>query len=331
MEPMLNILLDAKSIFPIKKIIKYKYDLIFVYAPSPATVGITGIFLKKILKIPLIYWVHDLWPESVKSAGNLKSNLIPNLLVPVIKIIYNYSDILLVSSPGFIDSIVQKGVKREKIHYFPQWAEDIFVPVLRTDKKFISVPEKSFKIMFAGNIGEAQDFPSIVEAAKILKNNTDIHWIILGGGRKEKWVRDKIKEYKLEKCFHMLGSFPIEKMPEFYAEADCMLFSLKDEYIFSKTIPAKVQSYLACGKPILAMINGEGSKIIEDANAGLTCPAENPKKLVENIIIMKEMRHESIIKIGRNARKYYDRNFERSFLLNKAEKLFSAVRSNSLK
>ena len=87
--------------------------------------------------------------------------------------------------------------------------------------------------MFAGNIGEAQDFPSIVEAAKILKKNTDIHWIILGGGRKEKWVRDKVKEYKLEKYFHMLGSFPIEKMTEFYAEADCMLFSLKNEYILS--------------------------------------------------------------------------------------------------
>ena len=179
--------------------------------------------------------------------------------------------------------------------------------------------------MFAGNIGEAQDFPSILEAANQLKKYNDVQWIILGRGRKEEWVKLKIKEYELENCFHMLGNFPLEKMPSFYANADAMLFSLKDEYIFSITIPAKVQSYLACGKPILAMINGEGGEIVNDANAGLTCSAESPKKLVENILKMKKMSAKDIHSMGSNARKYYNDNFERAYLFNKAEYIFKTM------
>ena len=135
----------------------------------------------------------------------------------------------------------------------------------------------------------------------------------------------KIKEYELEKCFHLLGSFPLEKMPEFYANADAMLLSLKDEYIFSLTIPAKVQSYLACGKPILAMVNGEGGKVVVDAKAGFSCAAESPHELVQNILKMKTMGVKELSKMGKNARKYYDDNFERSYLFGKAESTFRTM------
>jgi len=310
---------------------KNEFDIIFVFEPSPITVGLTAIFIKKIIRIPIVFWVLDLWPECVVSAGNLKSNIIPKILIPLVKFIYHNSDKILVSSNGFIKSIEDKGVSRKKIEYFPQWAEPQFKPI-KSDKYLLGdIPEKSFKIMFAGNIGESQDFPSILEAAKILKYDESIHWVILGSGRKEEWVKLKIKEYKLENCFHMLGSFPLDKMPEYYSHADAMLFSLKKEYIFSITIPAKVQSYLACGKPILAMIDGEASNIIQESNAGLTCPAENPQELAKNVIKMKEMLHDGIIDFGGNARKYYDENFERSFLFNKAEQIFNSVQRDFLK
>ena len=126
--------------------------------------------------------------------------------------------------------------------------------------------------MFAGNIGEAQDFESILKAAFILSSNKRIHWIILGDGRKKQWVVEQIHKKNLNNCFHLLGSYPLDMMPSFYSEADCMLFSLKKDYIFSLTIPAKVQSYLACGKPIVSMIDGEASIIINDSKAGLTAP-----------------------------------------------------------
>jgi glycosyltransferase involved in cell wall biosynthesis len=273
--------------------------------------------------------VLDLWPESVVSAGNLeKRSFIPKVLDPIVKFIYKHSDKILVSSNGFIDSVVSKGICRDKIEFFPQWAEPVFKQNKSSDYLLGDIPKDSFKIMFAGNIGEAQDFSSILEAAKQLKDEQDIHWVILGGGRREKWVKSKIREYSLENCFHLLGSFPLEKMPDFYASADVMLFSLKDEYIFSITIPAKVQTYLACGKPILAMVNGEGGRVVIDANAGLTCSAESPKELAENILKMKNMDANEIAEMGSNARKYYDDNFERSHLFNRAERIFEDMISD---
>ena len=177
--------------------------------------------------------------------------------------------------------------------------------------------------MFAGNIGEAQDFPSIIEAAIILKAKKNIHWVILGGGRKEDWVKAEIKKNKLENCFHIMGSYPLEKMPEFYAQADCMLFSLKKEYIFSITIPAKVQTYLACAKPIVAMIDGEAAKLIDDAQAGLTCPSERPELLAENITRLSTFGKNELDKLGQNALNYYNNEFERTMLMDRMESIFN--------
>jgi glycosyltransferase involved in cell wall biosynthesis len=317
------------GIFTSLFLLKNEIDLIFVFAPSPITVGIPAIFIKKIKKIPLCFWVLDLWPESVVSAGNLKSSLIPKILNPVVKFIYKHSDRILVSSNGFINSIVDKEVSRDKLEFFPQWAETIFKPIKSNEYILGEIPKNSFKIMFAGNIGEAQDFSSILEAAQLLKSDPNIQWIILGGGRREEWVKSRIKEYELENCFHLLGSFPLDKMPEFYANADVMLFSLKDEYIFSITIPAKVQTYLACAKPVLAMVNGEAGEIVKNANAGLVCPAESPEALVKNILILQKMETDELSEMGKNARKYYDEYFERSLLFDKAENIFKEICLNS--
>ena len=305
-----------------------KFDIVFVFAISPVTVVIPAIFIKKLKKLPLCVWVLDLWPEAVvSSAGNLhKKSLIPKMLNPVVSFIYKHSDKILVSSKGFIDSIEDKGVSRDKIEFFPQWAEPIFKPMGSTEYLLGDIPKDSFKIMFAGNIGESQDFPSILKAAKLLKDERDIHWIILGSGRREEWVKNKVKSYGLGSCFHMLGNFPLEKMPEFYANADTMLFSLKDDKAFSITIPAKVQTYLACGKPILAMINGEGGKVVLEANAGLVCQAESPSELSENILRMKSLKVKELSDMGSNARRYYNDNFERGYLFDKAESIFEEMR-----
>ena len=267
----------------------------------------------------------DLWPESVVSAGNLKSGSIPQLITPIVKFIYNHCDKILVSSRGFIESITDKGIDRGKIEYYPQWAESIFQPILSDTRKIEGVPEDGFKIMFAGNIGEAQDFPSVLQAAKILKEDKSIHWIILGNGRKKIWVEEEIKELGLEECFHMLGSYPLEQMPEFYSASDAMLFSLKRKDIFSLTIPAKVQTYLACGKPVLAMVDGEGASVIDDAQAGYTCPAESPALLAENILRMRRLSKREITGMGNHARFYYQNNFDRAYLLDKIEGIFKSL------
>lgn len=306
-----------------------KFDIIFVFEPSPITVCLPAIFIKKLKKVPICFWVLDLWPESVVSAGNLKTGIIPRMINPVVKFIYKHSDKILVSSKGFVNSITEKGINKNKVSFFPQWAETIFKPIEYKPYLLDAVPQNSFKIMFAGNIGEAQDFSSIIETARILKDKLNIQWVILGGGRKEEWVRSKIKEYKLEKTFHLLGSFPLEMMPAYYSQADCMLFSLKKEYIFSITIPAKVQTYLACAKPVVAMIDGEAAKLIDDAKAGLSGPSESPESLAKNIKTLSLLKPNELDKLGQNALAHYNKEFERSMLMDKMENIFTIIVNNN--
>lgn len=309
--------------------LKKKYDLIFIYEPSPVTVAIPAIILKKIRKIPVIFWVTDLWPESIIATikpGRFTEKIIKKIINPIVKWIYGESDKILVTSRGFIKSIEDKIGKVDKIEFFPQWAESIFKPIKNNKTEILNnLPQNSFKIMFAGNLGEAQDFESVIECARTLKNNKRIQWIIIGDGRKKNWIEEKVKSYNLEDCFHLLGSYPIEKMPEFYSAADAMLFSLKDEYIFSITIPAKVQSYLACGKPILGMVNGESSEIINKSQSGLSCDSGDYIGLSKNIISLSQMPIRELEELGNNSIKYYKENFDRKIIFQRAEKIFHEV------
>ncbi len=305
--------------------IKDDFDVIFVHETSPITVVIPAIIIKKLKKSPICLWVLDLWPESVFVAGNINSNFINNLLLPLVRFIYRHSDKILVQSRGFIPSIKDKGVDEKKLIYFPNWAEKIFKPVNKIETSYSSLLPDGFRVMFAVNIGEAQDFQSILEAAAIIKERMDIHWIIIGDGRKKEWVEKQVKEKGLDKTFHLLGKFPLESMPMFYTFADTMLVSLKKNPIFALTIPGKIQSYMACGKPILAMLDGEGARVIEEAMAGLTCNAANPKTLAKNVMEMYKMGKIELEKRGKNARQYYEKYFDRSYLVDRAIAIFESL------
>ena len=309
------------SVFTSLFLFNRKFDIIFVFQPSPILIAIPAIIIKKIKQIPICLWVLDLWPESVVSARKLNNNFIPALLNPLTKLIYKNVDKILVSSKGFINSIVQKGINKDKLDFFPQWAEPIFKPIkkehiINTNK----INKKNFNVMFAGNIGEAQDFPSIIEAAKLLKKNKKIQWQILGTGSKLKWVEKKIVEFRLNKCFHLHGSYPIDQMSNFYAQADVMLFSLKDEEIFNITIPGKVQTYLACGKPVIAMVNGEAANIIKENKVGLTCSAGDYVSLAKKIEKMSILDINTLNEFSHNSLSCYNKLFKRSSLIDKLEK-----------
>jgi glycosyltransferase involved in cell wall biosynthesis len=176
-----------------------------------------------------------------------------------------------------------------------------------------------FRVMFAGNIGAAQDFPTILKAAEKLKCFPDIHWIIIGDGRIRPWLETQIEDRGLTKIFHLIGSHPVELMPRFFSLADIMLVTLKKEYIFSLTIPAKVQSYLASAKPIVAALDGEGARIVEEAGAGITCPTESPVALSEAILAMYHMPDSVRKNMGVKGRSYFENNFERTMLLDRLD------------
>ena len=184
--------------------------------------------------------------------------------------------------------------------------------------------------MFAGNIGAAQDFETIIAAACKLKSYKNIHWIIVGEGRMREWAETEVISLGLSNNFHFLGRHPLEMMPKFFSLADALLVTLKNEPIFSLTIPAKIQSYLACGRPIIAALDGEGARVINDAEAGFTCQTESPDALAQIVLKMYETSKFDRESMGAKGRAYYETHFDRDMLLNKLERWMKELVENRL-
>jgi len=302
--------------------LKKTNDIIFVYEPSPVTVGIPAVVYKFFSKAPMFFWVQDLWPESVTAAGNVNSKALLKIIERIVKYIYRKSDVIFITSKSFRRSITEKGIDDKKIRYLPNWAEEIFTGHVEKNEEICKLlPVKGFKIIFAGNVGDAQDFESIIKAADLTKDHFDIHWIIIGDGRKKSWVEQQIKYHDL-KNIHLLGKYPVSLMPCFFKEADVLLVTLKNEHIFSLTVPAKIQSYLACGKPVLAMINGDGAEIINESKAGFSMNAGNYKKLALKAVEMSTMPKEHLESMGLAGKEYYMKNFNRKKLIDNVLDIF---------
>ena len=301
---------------------KDKYDLIFVYEPSPITVMIPAIVLKKIRKVPIILWVQDLWPESLSATGAVKSNTVLALIGRMVRYFYQQSDKILIQSQAFKKSIIEIGGAEEKIIYYPNYAEAFYSKItselLHDDTQIL--PE-GFRVVFAGNIGAAQDFETILSAAEYTKHKPEIKWIVIGDGRERKRVEQEVKRRGLQECVYLIGKHPAEKMPTFFSLADALLVTLKREPIFALTIPSKVQSYLAAAKPIVAALEGEGSRIIEESRAGLTSPPGDPEALARSITKLYEMNEKDRKEMGECGRAYFLEHFERTDLVKKLHKL----------
>jgi colanic acid biosynthesis glycosyl transferase WcaI len=301
-----------------------KFDKIFIYAPTPITVAIPGLFLKYIKKAPVFLWVADLWPESLEATGVVRNKKILTIVAGMVRLLYKFSNKILVTSKGFTPRVKLLGGKDNQIVYFPQWAEDLFVSSF--DQDFIDerVPKHGFKVMFAGNVGTSQDFETIVNAAALLKEHKDIFFIILGSGLKKNWAENEIIKMGLQVNFIFLGNKSIEQMPSYYSMADIMLLTLTNTDLFSITVPAKLQSYLASGKPVLASVNGEAANIVTECGAGISVPASSPDQMSKAILDFKNMSKEEISQLGKNARNCYEMNFKRSVLLERIELIMLA-------
>ena len=307
--------------FGIFKILKLKgnFDKVFIYAPSPITVGILGILAAKKFRCISYLWVHDLWPESVRVAGGINSRIVLGLVNQMTKLIYGFTDHLLVQSPEFKSYIQDQGVSESKITYYPYYAED-FYKVVDKGKSYIAKFPKGFNILFAGNIGVAQSFDTIINAFEKLKEH-DINLVVLGEGRDKSRIQEQIEGKGLTKKFHFLGSYPPEEMPYYFSCADGLLITLKKADIFSYTIPGKLQSYLACGKPIIGALDGIGNKIISESNSGFTCDAENHKLLAENILKLYILSKDQKEKLSNNALAYFKNNFNKHYLIDRLEQI----------
>jgi glycosyltransferase involved in cell wall biosynthesis len=298
------------------KLRRKKFDLIFVYEPSPVTVGLTAIWIKKIKKVPVIFWTLDLWPESLSAVDVLNSKITLSLIGKIVQYIYNRCDLILAQSHSFIPSIRKHCKDEINVEYFPSWAEKL--PPSNELAPEVEFKKNTFDILFTGNLGEAQDFPAILEAAEILKNE-ELRWLVVGNGRMHDWIKVEIKKRGLSSQFILLGEFPIERMTSFYNHSQALLVSLKADYYLSLVIPAKVQSYLMSGLPILGMIEGETERIINDSGCGYVCKSGEGYLLAEIVKKMMKTSIDTRKTMGIKGLNYATKEFDRDELIKKLE------------
>ena len=308
--------------FKVRKI-KGSFDAIFVFQTSPVTVGIPAIYAKNLFKTPIYFWVQDLWPESLTAAGGINNKLVLGFFNSLTKWIYKHSKKILIQSNGFREYIQNQGVPNDKIIFYPNLTENFYAPLKEVKKYKEFFPNEFFNIVFAGNIGEAQSFRTIIEAFDNIKE-LPVKIIVLGDGRYKKTALQLVKEKGLETNFNFIGSFPPTEMPKFFSQADALLVSLKKNKIFSLTIPSKVQSYLASGKPVIGSLDGSGAQIIIDAKCGVVSPSEDIFELSKNIKEIISMDKYKLNEMGKNGRHYYEKEFDRKFLLDRLETILNS-------
>lgn len=301
---------------------KQKFDAIFVCQLSPVIIALPGMTMRWLRRIPSIHWVLDLWPQSLEAVGAVRSPKILRFLEGLVGFIYRQSDLVLAQSRSFLPEIDRHLVAPNKALYFPSWAEAL--PALESVEfapEVVSSPN-TFDIVFAGNIGAAQDFPAILDAADLLKDKK-VRWLIVGDGRAADWVRSEINRRDLSQSVLMMGRYPLERMPSFFRHADALLVSLRDEPIFAMTIPGKLQSYLAAGVPILAMLNGEGALVLKDSAAGIAVPAGDSSALAKAVLTLMDLDADELNVLGQNGHRFQNSQFNREKLIGRLEGILS--------
>ena len=294
------------------------FDAIFVFQTSPITAAIPAVVLRRLKSAPLLMWVLDLWPETLAAIGVVRSPRLLALVGQMVSFIYRRCDAILAQSQAFFSNIARYSADAEKIRYFPGWPESVFAADKAEPGAEMAGAGDAFTVLFAGNIGEAQDFPAILAAAEMLRSEP-IRWLIVGDGRAAQAMRGEIARRGLENSVILLGRYPIERMPAFFAGADALLVSLRKEPIWAMTIPGKVQSYLAAGRPILGMLDGEGARVIRESGAGFAGPAGDAEALAKNVLAMKGASAQEREAMGRAGILYCRREFDRERLLSSFE------------
>lgn len=314
----------SASTIGLVKLRNKKFDAVFVYAVSPIMAAIPAIIIGRTKRAPVFVWVLDLWPETLRAVGVLRNPRLLALVGAMVSWIYNRADYLLIQSKAFASNVQEyctKAIATERIVYFPSWAEDDFSVTSPVTSSLLQRDDSVFTVVFAGNLGDAQDFPAIIDAAEALKGQVSVRWVIVGDGRMSEWLSQQVTARGLSNVL-LLGRHPLNEMPGIFACADALLVSLKTNDVFEKTIPGKVQAYLASGRPVLGMINGEAARIIEESGSGFACPSGDARGLAEITLKLAGIEVACRDQMGQAGRSYYLNHFSKPSLMGRLEKLF---------
>ncbi len=292
-----------------------RYDVSFAYAPSPITICLPAIWLRWLRGIPVVFWVQDLWPDNLVAIGAVRPGRITRAVERLARWIYHRCDLVLGQSAAFVPAIRRVCPDVRDVRVLPNWADDFYRPTTVPD----DAPERrewprGFTVVFAGNLAYAQALDAVIDAADLLRDR-DVVWVFIGDGNQRAHLEERAGELGLQEKVRFLGWKPAEAMPTYLSLADVLLVSLRRDPAFASTVPAKVQSSLAMGRPVLAALEGEGARIVEESGAGVVVEQESGQALADGVRRLMAMEPAQRAEMGQRGRRYAVEQFDREMLI----------------
>ncbi len=288
-----------------------KFDAVYVFEVSPVTVGLPAVKYKKKFGTPIFFNLQDLWPENVEEVLGIRFAPFIWIINKIVDKIYTNSDKILCASKGFVSNLKQRGVSEDKLVFWPQFC----LPPEIERKKPTIYSDDTFNIVFAGNIGDAQGLDLMIEAAHKLKG-AGIRWYLVGDGRARQRLERLTREYGITEEVIFTGRVSEAEANQYVYYADCAYLSFTKNKLFNMTLPAKLQTYLACGTPILAAAGGESAEIINGAGCGIAVEPELGK-VIQAVKQMTAYSKQERMVMSTNGQKFYEENFKMDVLVDK--------------
>ena len=283
-----------------------KADVIYVYHP-PMTVGLSGALISLFRRTPFVYDVQDLWPDTLRATGMMTNDRALKVVAAVCGWIYRRASHIVVLSPGFRRLLIERGVPDAKLSLIYNWCDESALKAPGRSTVDLSFMDGRFNIVFAGNMGKAQALSAVIEAARIVSaQDTRVQFVLVGGGLEVAALREMSAKLELDNV-HFIAQMPMAEVGAVLARADALLVHLRNDPLFSITIPSKTQAYMAVGKPILMAVEGDAADLLDRARAGLVVMPENPLSIAKNVLRIAGLSEEERLQMGRNASDFYQK------------------------
>lgn len=301
-----------------------RVDVVFVYAPSPVLHALSALVVAKFKRARLVTWVQDLWPESLEVTGFVQNRKVLGSVRKLVSWIYRQNDLVLAQSQSFVRSITPMAGKTPVI-YYPNPGEAVFSAQPPVSEPPALQLKPGFNVVFAGNLGTVQSLDTILDAAEILLTRQEIRFVLVGSGSRLEWLRQQVQDRGLLNV-ELPGRFPVTAMPGLFQQASALIMSLVASPIMDQTIPSKLQAYLAAGRPVIASMNGEGARVVEEAGAGVACPAGDAGALARAVSHLADLSKTEQDALGVAATRYYEQHFEPRMLSRRLIDMFRELR-----
>ena len=280
-------------------------DVIYAYHP-PLTVGVVASLLRLIRRIPVVYDIQDMWPDTLRATGMLNNERILAVVSRVCKWVYRCVDQIVVLSPGFKQLVTQRGVFDAKVDVIYNWCDESALQGGVQDLPPGFPGNDKFRIVFAGNMGKAQSLGTVVEAAELLANwRPEVCFVLVGSGVEMEGLRQRVTSKRLENVV-FIPRVPMSEIGAMLNAADALLVHLKDDPLFAITIPSKTQAYMLTGKPMIMAVRGDAAELVERAGCGVVATPENARSLAEAVVRLTTLSSEERAAMGERGRSFYE-------------------------